>query len=149
MDAQRNAAKPVSEGGLGLPADNTPQMRQQAMPEFGMELYRGQSAKEPGIGNWFGRTPSPETQNYDMMVKAYGPKTGLVTGDAGKDFNPRLQEDIAKLLESQGEKALAAKIRKEIGGMPFSQFHYSASCANCKDYFHADFPPWNLPNPPT
>jgi hypothetical protein len=38
--AQRNAALPVEEGGLGLPKDNTPEMRAKAMG-FDVQAYRG------------------------------------------------------------------------------------------------------------
>lgn len=38
--AQKNAAKPVSEGGLGLPPDNTPMDRAKAMG-YGDPIYRG------------------------------------------------------------------------------------------------------------
>jgi hypothetical protein len=38
--AQRNAALPIEEGGLGLPKDNTPEMRAEAMG-FDVQAYRG------------------------------------------------------------------------------------------------------------
>jgi len=41
--AQRNAALPIEEGGLGLPKDNTPEMRAKAMG-FDKDVYHGTSS---------------------------------------------------------------------------------------------------------
>lgn len=67
--AQRNAAKPVSEGGLGLPANNTPAQRAQAMG-FTDDAYHGTdkvfdsfqanggTGKTHGTGAFFSDNPS-------------------------------------------------------------------------------------------
>jgi len=46
--AQRNAALPVEEGGLGLPKDNTPEMRAEAMG-FNTELLHGTAKDFPSF----------------------------------------------------------------------------------------------------
>ena len=51
--AQRNAALPVDEGGLGLPKDNTPEMRAQAMG-FDTDTLHG--------------SPSPNIEAFDPMM---------------------------------------------------------------------------------
>ena len=43
--AQRNAALPIEEGGLGLPKDNTPEMRAQAMG-YDVDAYHGTNTGE-------------------------------------------------------------------------------------------------------
>jgi len=57
--AQQRAALPVEQGGLGLPANNTPEMRAQAMG-FDVEAYRGSTAKEISHTNpiWWTEDPS-------------------------------------------------------------------------------------------
>jgi hypothetical protein len=51
--AQRNAAKPVSEGGLGLPKNNTPMDRARAMG-FDTEAYKGMHPYDPNTGEVWG-----------------------------------------------------------------------------------------------
>lgn len=58
--AQKNAAKPVSEGGLGLPPDNTPMDRARAMG-FGLNQFHYSRAEDPFDGftiNTAGRNTS-------------------------------------------------------------------------------------------
>ncbi len=86
LTAQRNAAKPVSEGGLGLRPDNTPMERAEAMgfePES--PLYHGSlheiervnlGVGDPGafVGRGFYTTPSPEDASLNY-ASVYGPDT--------------------------------------------------------------------------
>jgi hypothetical protein len=51
--AQRNAAKPVGKGGLGLPKNNTPMDRARAMG-FDIEAYKGMSPYDSRTGEVFG-----------------------------------------------------------------------------------------------
>jgi hypothetical protein len=66
--AQRNAALPIEEGGLGLPKDNTPEMRAQAMG-FNTPVYHGTNedinifnvegkGKTSGAGAFFTTNPT-------------------------------------------------------------------------------------------
>jgi hypothetical protein len=86
LAAQRNAAKPVSEGGLGLRPDSTPMERAAAMgfePEN--PLYHGSvhdiksvnlGKGDPGafVGQGFYTTPSPEDASLNY-ASIYGPDT--------------------------------------------------------------------------
>ena len=84
--AQRNAAKSVSEGGLGLRPDNTPMERAAAMGfEPDNPLYHGSlhdiervnlGKGDPGafVGQGFYTTPSPEDASLNY-ASIYGPDT--------------------------------------------------------------------------
>jgi len=88
--AQRNAAKPVSEGGLGLPANNTPAQRAQAMgfdtqtfhatpydwqvPDMSKSVRQAygagvHSAAEPELANMFARQSDNNAQVMMMNIK--------------------------------------------------------------------------------
>lgn len=75
--AQRNAAKPVSEGGLGLPPNNTPMDRAKAMG-FDTELFHGadkemSTLKSRGSRGYLGSlytSDTPKTPNEYAMLGA-------------------------------------------------------------------------------
>ena len=68
--AQRNAALPIEEGGLGLPKDNTPEMRAKAMG-YDVPAYRGSTAIETSHTNpiWWTEDPSNANTYAEHMVK--------------------------------------------------------------------------------
>jgi len=68
--AQRNAALPVEEGGLGLPKDNTPEMRAEAMG-YNTSAYRGSTAIEKSHTNpiWWTEDPSYANTYAAHIVK--------------------------------------------------------------------------------
>lgn len=71
--AQRNAALPVEKGGLGLPPDNTPEMRAKAMG-FDTDAYHGTDATgitsmRPSETGEFG--PSVYTTDHPAEASAY------------------------------------------------------------------------------
>ena len=68
--AQRNAALPIEEGGLGLPKDNTPEMRAKAMG-YDVPAYRGSTAIETSHTNpiWWTEDPSYANTYAAHMVK--------------------------------------------------------------------------------
>ena len=84
--AQRNAAKPISEGGLGLRPDNTPMERAEAMGyEPKREVYHGSlhdiervnlGSGDPGafVGQGFYTTPSAEDASINY-ASVMGPDT--------------------------------------------------------------------------
>ena len=84
--AQRNAAKPISEGGLGLRSDNTPMERAEAMGyEPKREVYHGSlhdiervnlGSGDPGafVGQGFYTTPSAEDASINY-ASVMGPDT--------------------------------------------------------------------------
>jgi hypothetical protein len=96
LAAQRNAAKPVSEGGLGLRPDNTPMERAAAMgfePEN--PLYHGSlhnierinlKKGDPGafVGQGFYMTPSPEDASINY-ASIYGPDISARIGTGLED----------------------------------------------------------------
>ena len=124
--AQQRAALPVEQGGLGLPANNTPEMRMLASgnelgwyhgttgditkfrPELLGETTGSQSAKK---GFFFAR--DPQNPPPSMMVKSTDPEA--------IDFLKRLgipEEEIAKLnqVSMQGHGAETASGYARIGG---------------------------------
>ena len=76
--AQANAAKPTSEGGLGLRPDNTAMERAQAMG-FDTEIYHGSSKEKPKPiyedGFYLGMT-EPELQEITSIGKGVGKGEG-------------------------------------------------------------------------
>jgi hypothetical protein len=114
LTAQRNAAKPVSEGGLGLRPDNTPIERAAAMGfEPDNPLYHGSlhdiervnlGKGDPGafVGQGFYTTPSPEDASLNY-ASIYGPdtKAKIERGLEDAEGVDRRYWRIGKALEEQ------------------------------------------------
>ena len=81
--AQKRAALPIEQGGLGLPADNTPQMRARAM-NYTNEMFHETSGKniEDGLLGFdvkrVGAAASDEQTPYAMFLKPHGQNIGVV-----------------------------------------------------------------------
>lgn len=81
--AQKRAALPIERGGLGLPADNTPQMRARAM-NYTNEMFHETSGKniEDGLLGFdvkrVGAAASDEQTPYAMFLKPHGQNIGVV-----------------------------------------------------------------------
>ena len=107
--AQRNAAKPVSEGGLGLPPNNTPMDRARAMG-FDADLLHGTDkpltkfdakraiTKDHG---WYGDegvylTPDPST------ASAYSNWKNVGAGPGGKLGNDLYGQNVMPLVVRRG-----------------------------------------------
>jgi hypothetical protein len=132
--AQKNAAKPISEGGLGLKPDNTPMDRAKTMG-FDMDVYHG----SPDISKTTEFDPAKIVDNvqyggkfYSSTDPAYAGKyaENSLRGDSagvmplmmrsGKRFEmdkPVSADDAAKIMESLGQTERAAKIRAS--GRPY------------------------------
>jgi hypothetical protein len=105
--AQENAAKPVSEGGLGLPPDNTAMDRARAMG-FDTPTYRGTSAEEvyarPGTyssGNidYANRFATGENANIIPLLirrgEEYLPTNKSVIEGIG--YSPEMQREVSDI----------------------------------------------------
>lgn len=124
--AQQRAALPVSEGGLGLPANNTPMDRARAMG-FGTEAYHGTNANVPVFdisknitAKDIYSSPNPSE------ASAYATREGgnvmplLLRGDV-KDLTKESQ-----YVDNQLRKAYNAQVSKyERQYYPFEQFKES------------------------
>jgi hypothetical protein len=132
--AQKNAAKPISEGGLGLKPDNSPMDRAKAMG-FDMDVYHG----SPDISKTTEFDPAKIVDNvqyggkfYSSTDSAYAGKyaENSLRGDSagvmplmmrsGKRFEmdkPVSADDAANIMESLGQTERAAKIRAS--GRPY------------------------------
>lgn len=85
--AQRNAAKPISEGGLGLPKDNTAADRAKAMG-FDTDAYHGGTND---FSEFFGTRPtyaSDEPRIADIYAAAQGRHRGLREINAAPNVMP-------------------------------------------------------------
>lgn len=115
--AQRNAALPVSEGGLGLPANNTAADRMAAM-QMEPGWFRGGSAPVNGAptGPWYtqikdeaadyaARTPAATRDVREYALS----NAGRLKFDGG--YPSRLATDLATLLEKDGHAAAAKTLR--------------------------------------
>jgi hypothetical protein len=94
--AQRNAALPVEEGGLGLPKDNTPEMREEAMGFI--DAYHGttQGAKKEKLRDaegWsdFWATNNPKVANTYATGR---PEFGRPEGKAVMPLSVRLENPM-------------------------------------------------------
>ena len=142
--AQRNAAKPVSEGGLGLPPNNTAMDRAKAMG-FDTDVYHGSpnfidkgfkqfetghkgiSENETAkIGHWL--TNSPETaSNFAKMEKAgiapvINPKTGDYYRWDDGDLMMFTYDKNGGVLPLKIRSSDFAEFKSSKGGDSFEQF---------------------------
>lgn len=115
--AQRNAAMPATEGGLGLPAGNSAAERMAAM-QMEPGWFRGGSAPVNGAptGPWYtqikdeaadyaARTPAATRDVREYALS----NAGRLKFDGG--YPSRLATDLATLLEKDGHAAAAKTLR--------------------------------------
>ena len=88
--AQKNAAKPVSEGGLGLPPDNTPMDRARAMGY--MDAYHGTNDVIEGqmTREMAGKKTANPTTGLGISVATNAPEASRYTKDFGSGGNPNV-----------------------------------------------------------
>jgi hypothetical protein len=132
--AQRRAALPTEQGGLGLPVDNTYQQRAAGL-DFDMDVYHG----SPDISKTTAFDPSKVVDNVQYGGKFYSSidpnyasqyTTNTLLGDSpgvmplkmrsGKRFEmdkPISADDAANIMESLGQTERSAKIRES--GKPY------------------------------
>jgi GNAT superfamily N-acetyltransferase len=108
--AQKNAALPISEGGLGLPPNNTPMDRAMAMG-FEQEVYHGTQRAPEGIANfggqvgyagqtgsqanWFTTDPNRASLYANVIKGAGNPTVYPVITRSGKQLS---DEELSKLI---------------------------------------------------
>lgn len=107
--AQRNAALPIEEGGLGLPKDNTPEMRAKAMG-FDVDAYHGTdiddiskfNLKKSRRGEGVSVALSPENaQSYGSIIYPLRINNQKVFDPADKNQFNELQTYVVDLLGKQ------------------------------------------------
>ena len=107
--AQRNAALPIEEGGLGLPKDNTPEMRAKAMG-FDVDAYHGTdiddiskfNLRKSRRGEGVSVALSPENaQSYGSIIYPLKINNQKVFDPADKNQFNELQTYVVDLLGKQ------------------------------------------------
>jgi len=126
LTAQRNAAKPVSEGGLGLRPENTPMERAAAMGfEPDSPLYHGSlhdiervslNKGDPGafVGQGFYTTPSPEDASLNY-ASIYGPDTSAKIERGIESTDKDLRRISGALSKGKLSPARAEVLLRETG----------------------------------
>jgi hypothetical protein len=126
LTAQQNAAKPVSEGGLGLRPDNTPMERAAAMGfEPDSPLYHGSlhdiervnlGKGDPGafVGQGFYTTPSPEDASLNY-ASIYGPDTSSKIERGIENTDKDLRRIYGALSKGKLSPARAEVLLRETG----------------------------------
>lgn len=101
--AQKNAAKPIKEGGLGLPPDNTPMDRAKAMG-FDTPAYRGTTADEIA-----GKQRNFVSENPDIANQYAGYLSQFADDPAMLDAMMKLTPNgnVMPILVKNAEKARA------------------------------------------
>lgn len=132
VEAQRNAALPVEQGGLGLPPDNTAADRMAAMG-YERGWYRGgpepqpdASGNTPNTGPWYTRNADQATDYAKRFgpegdVREYAiPKGFYLQNDRG--YGGRFLTDLAGTLRAGGN-ASDAKLAAELESMAAAGEH--------------------------
>lgn len=102
--AQRNAALPIEEGGLGLPKDNTPEMRAQAMG-FDLETYHG--TNDPNISSIDINKSRPDVQYMQGFFTSDDPNIASNYGDI---LMPFLQQKGTTVLERRAARQAGLEV---------------------------------------
>ena len=104
--AQRNASKPISQGGLGLPANNTPIDRAKAMG-FDTEAYHG-TGLQANVDDPSGALLSPDFRDYIESADGLPVRSALFTSTSpkvGSGYAERQSGQVAPLLLNEGKQA--------------------------------------------
>lgn len=99
--AQRNAAKPISKGGLGLPADNTAMDRARAMG-FDTDAYHGTTNDFPAFGGSRPTYAAEEPRIADIYANATGRHMALRETNASPNVMPLLLGGRARTVSDLG-----------------------------------------------
>jgi len=102
--AQRNAALPVEEGGLGLPKDNTPEMRAEAMG-FDLETYHGTNT--PDITSIDVNRSRPDVQYMQGFFTSDDPNLASNYGDI---LMPLLQKKGITVLDRRAARQAGLEV---------------------------------------
>jgi hypothetical protein len=102
--AQRNAALPVEEGGLGLPKDNTPEMRADAMG-FDLETYHGTNT--PDITSIEINKSRPDVQYMQGFFTSDDPNLASNYGDI---LMPLLQKKGTTILDRRAARQAGLEV---------------------------------------
>jgi hypothetical protein len=102
--AQRNAALPVEEGGLGLPKDNTPEMRAKAMG-FDLETYHGTNT--PDINSIEINKSRPDVQYMQGFFTSDEPNLASNYGDI---LMPLLQKKGTTILDKRSARQAGLEV---------------------------------------
>lgn len=102
--AQRNAALPIEEGGLGLPKDNTPEMRAKAMG-FDIETYHG--TNDPNISSIDISKSRPDVQYMQGFFTSDDPN---VAGNYGDILMPFLQQKGTTVLDRRAARQAGLEV---------------------------------------
>ena len=101
---QRNAALPIEEGGLGLPKDNTPEMRAKAMG-FDIETYHG--TNDPNISSIDISKSRPDVQYMQGFFTSDDPN---VAGNYGDILMPFLQQKGTTVLDRRAARQAGLEV---------------------------------------
>ena len=160
--AQINAALPIEKGGLGLPKDNTPEMRAQAMG-FDTDVYHGSrkdftsfkddqpvfATEDPEIAKLYGNILYPlklrgeELSVSDLTDKGYGyfaenlsKKLGLYDeADLLKNSDIR-ERELVNAIKERGFDRLKITDMSDMGGVQ-TQYAIPAKSSNIRSRFAA------------
>jgi hypothetical protein len=160
--AQRNAALPVEEGGLGLPKDNTPEMRAEAMG-FDTNVYHGSRkdftsfrddqpvfvAENPDIAKLYGNIIYPlKLRGEQLNVSDLSDKgSGYFAENLSKKLGLSNQEDLLKnsdirerelinAIKDRGFDRLKITDMSDMGGVQ-TQYAIPANSSNIRSRFAA------------
>jgi hypothetical protein len=160
--AQRNAALPVKEGGLGLPKDNTPEMRAEAMG-FDTNVYHGSrkdftsfrddqpvfAAENPDIAKLYGNIIYPlKLRGEQLNVSDLSDKgSGYFAENLSKKLGLSNQEDLLKnsdirerelinAIKDRGFDRLKITDMSDMGGVQ-TQYAIPANSSNIRSRFAA------------
>jgi len=160
--AQRNAALPVEKGGLGLPKDNTPEMRAEAMG-FDTNVYHGSrkdftsfrddqpvfAAENPDIAKLYGNIIYPlKLRGEQLNVSDLSDKgSGYFAENLSKKLGLSNQEDLLKnsdirerelinAIKDRGFDRLKITDMSDMGGVQ-TQYAIPANSSNIRSRFAA------------
>ena len=128
--AQQRAALPVDQGGLGLPVNNTPEMRAQAMG-FDVNAYHGTASKDIQKFMPEGGTPEGEkTLEWYKNRQAQNEPVGYMAFRGGSFFSPKPEYAGSYAPEGTGV-VYPVKLRMDnpLSLLPNVQGRYSATNA--------------------
>ena len=104
LTAQRNAALPVAEGGLGLPASNTAMDRAKAMG-FNTKVYHGTTkAPEEGIRAFDLNLAGKQTGNPNSVLGVFATPNPIEASRYTKDFGKQEYPSVYPLMIKTGKQ---------------------------------------------
>jgi hypothetical protein len=158
--AQQRAALPVEQGGLGLPVNNTPEMRAQAMG-FVDELFHGTQRAPEGIlefggqtgyagqkgskANWFTTDPEQASLYANIIRGAGNPTVYPVKIKSGTQISEDAFSNLASKLNLDQNPEISLynkKLQKELQKQGFDEMTFNPG--QTEEQYKVVFDPANI-----